>query len=86
MRRFIAGAVCPRCRAVDRIVIEATDAAPDERRRRCVACDYSDTLVEARVPAPATRLATRPAGAVTAQPVRLVDPAAARADDSSENT
>jgi uncharacterized metal-binding protein (TIGR02443 family) len=38
-RRFIAGAVCPRCSAVDRIVLEDAD-----RRRRCVACGFTDAL------------------------------------------
>ena len=38
-RRFIAGAVCPQCRALDRLVIERTE---EGLMRRCGACDYSD--------------------------------------------
>jgi uncharacterized metal-binding protein (TIGR02443 family) len=36
-RRFIAGARCPRCGLVDKIVIE-----PDTDRRRCVSCGFSE--------------------------------------------
>ena len=41
--RFVAGAVCPNCGAVDRMVIDA-----NAERRRCVACEF----VEARPEAP----------------------------------
>ena len=36
-RRFIAGAVCPRCSAMDRIVVSG-----DGESRSCVACGYED--------------------------------------------
>lgn len=36
-RRFIAGAVCPRCGAMDRIVV---DSGTDERS--CVSCGFSE--------------------------------------------
>jgi uncharacterized protein len=39
--RFIAGAVCPACGAVDRVVVD-TDS--DTALRTCVACNYSDTM------------------------------------------
>jgi len=40
-RRFIAGAVCPRCGAQDRIrVFEEAG----QRLRECVACDFRDEL------------------------------------------
>ena len=85
-RRFIAGAVCPRCARMDRIVVD-----PDTDRRECVSCGYS----EARPgqgssnqlrPAPATALpvielptrVNRPAARrveTPAEPVRLIDPA-----------
>jgi len=75
-RRFIAGAVCPECRAVDRIVLEEADG---ERRRLCVSCGYSDTMVkEAGVEPPTRFTRRRDAGAGTADPVvpvRIVDPA-----------
>ena len=36
-RRFIAGAVCPRCAAMDKLVIDL-----ESDRRECVACGFSD--------------------------------------------
>jgi len=36
-KRFIAGAVCPRCGLMDRIVVSA-----DGANRECIACDFSD--------------------------------------------
>jgi uncharacterized metal-binding protein (TIGR02443 family) len=39
--RFIAGAVCPACGAVDRIVVEGD---LDARLRRCVECNFRETL------------------------------------------
>lgn len=57
MRRFIAGAVCPSCRAVDRIVVEEVEG---ERQRRCVRCGYTDHQLEsAAVREPTTRLDSR---------------------------
>jgi uncharacterized metal-binding protein (TIGR02443 family) len=44
-RRFIAGAVCPKCGALDRIVLEDGD-----RRRRCIACGFTDTLLPSAPP------------------------------------
>jgi uncharacterized protein len=74
--RFIAGAVCPQCRAMDRIVLEQDEGI---RRRRCVACGYSDEMTASGSVEPATRLA-RPGGpGAPSTPVRLVDP---RKDDS----
>jgi uncharacterized metal-binding protein (TIGR02443 family) len=35
--RFIAGAVCPSCRALDRIIVENDAGA---RSRRCVECGF----------------------------------------------
>ena len=36
-RRFIAGVVCPRCAAMDKIVVDL-----DTDRRECVSCGYSE--------------------------------------------
>ena len=71
-RRFIAGAVCPRCGAMDKIVVDL-----DRDLRECVACGYSDERPEApatrelptRVSRPAARRVETPA-----EQVRLVDP------------
>ena len=38
MKRFIAGAVCPECRALDRIVLELRDGG--QEWQRCVTCGY----------------------------------------------
>ena len=37
-KRFIAGAVCPRCAAMDRIVVDL-----DTDSRECVACGFSES-------------------------------------------
>ncbi|MBU2708637.1 YheV family putative metal-binding protein [Zooshikella marina] len=41
-KRFIAGAVCPRCAEMDRIVVFEQEG---QQRRECVACGYSDILI-----------------------------------------
>jgi uncharacterized metal-binding protein (TIGR02443 family) len=54
MRRFIAGAVCPRCGQLDKIVMLLDSV---DKHRECVSCGYSDALDE--LPAtgePATRV------------------------------
>ena len=38
-RRFIAGAKCPKCEAMDRIVMLTTN---DAEWIECVACDYTE--------------------------------------------
>jgi uncharacterized metal-binding protein (TIGR02443 family) len=73
-RRFIAGAVCPSCRAQDRLVVEDGREGPV---RRCVSCGYHEVL-ESDGPqhVPATRVTRRrlPGGAEqeSARPVRIV--------------
>ncbi len=71
-RRFIAGAVCPRCGKMDKIIIDMeTDL------RECVACDFSEARPEdntgkelpTRVSRAAARRVETPAEVVT-----LVDP------------
>lgn len=55
MRRFIAGAVCPACRAEDRTVLERLS---DARRRLCVACgheEYEDLESGRAIPEPPSR-------------------------------
>ncbi len=41
-RRFIAGAVCPQCRELDRLVVERISETV--QRRLCVACGFSDEV------------------------------------------
>lgn len=43
MRRFIAGAVCPRCGLMDKIVMFEEDGA---KHRECVSCGYRDLMEE----------------------------------------
>ncbi len=53
-RRFIAGAVCPRCAEIDKIVMYDNEIG--ERVRECVSCGYRDALDERGNP---TELSTR---------------------------
>jgi len=39
IKRFIAGAVCPRCGEMDRLVTYTTD---DGTFKECVSCDYEE--------------------------------------------
>lgn len=40
-KRFVAGAVCPSCQAVDRLVVWL---GTEPQTRECVACGYQDSL------------------------------------------
>ena len=82
MRRFIAGAVCPECRAIDRTVVEVVDGV---RQRRCVACGHAEEQAPAFTPEPATRFMTRASEATPTQRVRLRNPATVRRDKTTEN-
>lgn len=42
VKRFIAGAVCPRCGEMDRLMSYSKDG---QTIRECVACDFSEGLV-----------------------------------------
>jgi uncharacterized metal-binding protein (TIGR02443 family) len=79
-RRFIAGAVCPRCALMDKIVVDL-----DTDQRECVACGFVDSrpgnkAVEPQVDPLGRELPTRvsrPAARrmeTPAEPVTLVDP------------
>ncbi|MGR6871958.1 YheV family putative zinc ribbon protein [Pseudomonas sp. HK3] len=41
-KRFIAGAVCPKCAEMDKLVMYKNEDGRDVRE--CVACDYSDIM------------------------------------------
>ncbi|MDR9424666.1 MAG: YheV family putative zinc ribbon protein [Marinobacter sp.] len=47
-KRFIAGAVCPRCAEMDKIMMFTKDN--DEQVRECVACGFTDALSEQEQP------------------------------------
>ena len=73
-RRFIAGAVCPRCSAMDKIVVNL-----DTDTRECLACGFNAARPDdkaqlnelpTRVSRPAARRVETPAESVT-----IIDPA-----------
>ncbi|MGD8831786.1 MAG: YheV family putative metal-binding protein [Pseudomonadales bacterium] len=69
--RFIAGAVCPACGAMDRLQVIASG---DDRVRRCVACGHEDRLEAVTSRPPKSRLdggLKRPADPES-RPVRIV--------------
>ena len=73
--RFIAGAVCPRCGEMDRIVAFKEN---DENFRECVSCGFKEQL---RLQAPPRELDTRVNRTEEEKQqetsvVRLIDPAA----------
>lgn len=71
-RRFIAGAVCPRCGLMDKIVVEVGG-----EERLCVSCGFTDARPEdTRADEPKTRVTRGVARRVEtpAEAVRLVDP------------
>ncbi|WP_407639239.1 YheV family putative zinc ribbon protein [Acinetobacter larvae] len=54
-RRFIAGAKCPKCQAMDRVVM-LSDSLHDAEWIECIECGYSEnrpTHVEPSTPEPA---------------------------------
>ena len=73
IKRFVAGAVCPKCAAMDRIVMYSDD---EKQYRECVSCGYKD---EMRFVTPPRELETRVNTTVEqrqqeVRPVRLMDP------------
>lgn len=72
-KRFIAGAVCPKCSAMDRIVMFKLNG---KDYRECVACNFSDVL---HVQTPARELETRvnitPEEKIAqTQTIKIIDP------------
>jgi uncharacterized metal-binding protein (TIGR02443 family) len=65
-RRFIAGAVCPRCGLQDKLVVD-TEAGS----RECVSCGFSDRRPVAGVAEPRTRV-TRAAARRLDTPAEVV--------------
>ena len=68
--RFVAGAVCPSCQEMDRMVVDGTT---DERR--CVACGFVEARPNADASMPPTRVTRASARRVEteAEAVRLLD-------------
>ena len=79
MKRFIAGAVCPDCRALDRLVLEARAGANgDEEWQRCVACGYEAVRPGANsshmaVPRGKPERPTQPSAKIETQTVKIMD-------------
>ena len=71
--RFIAGAICPACGAMDRLQLLEADG---DQRRRCVACGHEDSLASTASRAPATRLdgGLKTPDPSAARPVQILDP------------
>ncbi|MEZ5502814.1 MAG: YheV family putative metal-binding protein [Halioglobus sp.] len=74
-RRFIAGAVCPRCALMDKIVVDL-----DTDQRVCVSCGFS----ESRPGLPAAGALTRSAGHAPELPTRVSRAAARRVETPAQ--
>lgn len=75
--KFIAGAVCPSCQAMDRIMVTGSG---DDEQRHCVACGYKDGKAPAGGTLPGTRF-SKPVGASggggdadSVTPVKIIQP------------
>ena len=68
-RRFIAGAVCPECRAQDRLVVEQRGS---ERRQLCVECGF-ERLEQPGSSLPRGRLDGNTENPVEADAVRILE-------------
>lgn len=83
-RRFIAGAVCPRCGDMDKIVVDA-----ETDRRECIACGFSEERPGPVAPAGqdgTPRARELPARELPARelPTRVSRPAARRVETPAE--
>ena len=56
-KRFIAGAVCPKCSEMDKLIMYKNEDGRDVRE--CVACDYQDVMQSEEEMAEAAQLETR---------------------------
>ncbi len=70
-RRFIAGAVCPQCKRVDRTVLEQRG---DELVRSCIDCGFEERM-STGAPVPGGRFdAPKKRDDGASKPVRFVNP------------
>ena len=69
--RFIAGAICPQCKEMDRLVVDMTTDA-----RSCVECGFSEKRPQDVTVEPVTRVTRGSARLVetVAEPVRMMMP------------
>lgn len=72
-RRFIAGAVCPKCAEMDKIVMYQDQ---NQTRRECVKCGYQDSLEDISAQEISTRVTPKPkANQADVQPLKFFGPA-----------
>ena len=72
-KRFIAGAVCPSCQALDRLVVEWE--GEEAKQRRCVSCGFTDqVLPQGAAGVPKGKLEKPKPEQVDAQKVHILDP------------
>ena len=67
-KRFIAGAVCPRCSEMDKLVVYRLD---DKDYRECVSCDFIEEMLFTQ---PSPDLETRANRSLGAQAIKIIDP------------
>lgn len=71
-KRFIAGAVCPRCSEMDKVINYHEDG---KNYRECVACGFMDEIrLQSPPQEPATRLREENAEEVEVQAVKILQP------------
>lgn len=78
VKRFIAGAVCPRCGLMDKLMVDS-----DVQLRECINCGFQDPRPQQVVSEPATRV-NRPAARLVetpAEPVHFADLAQEQDED-----
>ncbi|WP_426415547.1 YheV family putative zinc ribbon protein [Aestuariirhabdus sp. LZHN29] len=79
-KRFIAGARCPSCNEIDRLVVIMQEGFSD--RRECVACGFSDAQDNVEVSEMPTRVIPKQEADAELQPLRLVpNPLSAKEQD-----
>ena len=88
--RFIAGAVCPECREVDRIVVREGALG---REQACTACGYSqpetktvNSNTSTMIPRGKPERSSRPKPEVRAEPVRFIDPLTSPSHEGSQGS
>lgn len=71
-KRFIAGAVCPRCSEMDKIV---NYREGDKNYRECVACGFKDEIrLQSSPREPQTRVTNSGEAAEVETPVKIIQP------------
>ena len=70
-KRFIAGAICPRCAQLDKLFVYRID---DKNFRECVNCDFLEEQQFASIQHEPTTRVTRDTGVNEEQAVRLITP------------